>query len=140
LLLAANVQDATDSRDNSSTFYSFNVGDQLKLADWQLTVSGALNKNMSAQINNTSVGPVVNLNRPFLEGKIRSAASFALLKSYTNGTLQSENTNVSLTNTLKVIKKHSFGLNMYYLKSNEVGELGREFSEVRGMINYSYSF
>jgi hypothetical protein len=82
LILSLNAQDATDNQDNSSTFYSFNMGPQMKLlGQWQLAVTASYNRNFSKQIENTSIGPVMNLNRSFKEGKMRSSFSVALLKS-----------------------------------------------------------
>jgi hypothetical protein len=141
LLLAASMQDATDNKGTASTFYTLSVGEQMKLAkQWQLTISGCYNKNLSAAQENTSVGPVMNLNRAFLEGKIRSAFSMALLNSYLSNELKNQVTNVSVTNSLRVAKKHSFAVNIYYLKNKETGEEGKEFSEIRAMFNYNYSF
>lgn len=140
LLLSANAQDATDNQDNASTFYSFNLGQQMKLLSlWQLAITASYNRNISKLMENTSVGPVMNLNRSFSEGKMRSSFSVALLKSFTEGILRSEVMNMSLTNSMRVAKKHSFGVNIYYLNNNEKGEQGRKFSEVRGMVNYNYS-
>ena len=140
LLLSANAQDATDNQDNASTFYSFNLGQQMKiLGQWQLAVTASYNRNISKLMENTSVGPVMNLNRSFSEGKMRSSFSVALLKSFTEGILRSDVMNMSLTNSMRVAKKHSFGVNIYYLNNNETGEHGRKFSEVRGMLNYNYS-
>jgi hypothetical protein len=81
----------------------------------------------------------MNLNRSFKEGKMRSSFSVALLKSYAGDILQSEVFNMSITNSMKIAKKHSFGVNFYYLNNNQLGEQGRKFSEVRGMVNYNYS-
>lgn len=141
LLLSSNIQDATDSENNSSTFYSVSVGEQMKvLKEWQLGISGAYNKNYSAAFENTTMGPVLNLSRPFMEGKIRSAFSVALLNSYLGDRLQSKVTNVSLTNNIRVAKKHSFAINGYYLKNEDTSAEGRKYSEIRGMLNYNYSF
>lgn len=141
LFLAASMQDATDNRNTASTFYSLSAGEQMKLAQhWQVSISGCYNKNYSSMFHNTSVGPLLNLNRAFMEGKIRSAFSVAFLNSYLNDKLQSQVTNVSITNNLRVAKKHSFAVNLYYLKNKETSEEGKEFSEIRAMFNYNYSF
>ena len=140
LILSLNAQDATDNQNNSSTFYSFNLGEQMKLlGQWQVAITASYNRNFSNQIENTSIGPVMNLNRSFKEGKMRSSFSAAFLKSFTGDILQSEVINMSLTNSLKIAKKHAFGVNLYYLKNNQLGEQGKKFSEMRGMVNYNYS-
>jgi hypothetical protein len=141
LMLSSNIQDATDNQNNSSTFYSLSIGEQMKiLREWQFGVSGAYNKNYSAGFENTTLGPVINLSRPFMEGKIRSAFSIAMLNSYLGDRLQSKITNMSLTNNLRVGKKHSFAINAYYLINEDTSAEGRKFSEIRGMLNYNYSF
>lgn len=141
LMVSANVQDATDSQQNASTFYSLNVGHQMKIANqWQFALSAAYNKNYSAQMENTSVGPVANLSRSFLEGKVRSACAVAMLNSYMGNSIQSKVTNISVTNNFRVAKKHSFAVNIYYLNNEGMGEQARKFSEIRGMFNYGYNF
>jgi hypothetical protein len=141
LLLSGSMQEATDNNGTASTFYSLSLGEQMKVAQvWQLTLSGAYNKNFTSGNENSSIGPVMNLNRAFLEGKIRSALGVAVLNSYTGSTQVSQVQNLSLTNSLRVAKKHSFAVNLYYLKNKEVSEEGTDFSEIRAMVNYNYSF
>ena len=141
LFLSANIQDATDSQNNSSTFYNLNAGQQMKIAgDWQFSLSGSYNKNYSELFENTSIGPVAGVNRTFLEGKIRSSFSAAWLNAYLGNQLQSQVLNIRWSNSLRVAKKHAFAVNIYYLNNNELGEDPRKFSEFRGMVNYNYSF
>lgn len=141
VMLAVNAQDATDSDYNDSHFYSLSVGNQLKvLKEWSIGISATYNRNMSQQIENASAGPVLNINRSFREGKIRSAASVAYLTAYVQNDLQSKVMNASLTNSLRVGKKHSFGINAYYLRSEDVSVDGKTFSEIRGIVNYNYNF
>lgn len=141
LLLSGSMQEATDNNGTASTFYSLSLGEQMKIARvWQLTVTGAYNKNFTSGIENSSIGPVLNLNRAFLEGKIRSSMGVAVLNSYNDEKRVSQVRNFSLTNNLRVGKKHSFALNFYYLKNIDMSAEGREFSEIRAMVNYNYSF
>jgi hypothetical protein len=141
LMLSANIQDATDSRNNSSTFYSFTFGDQIKVAQvWNVSVAASMNKNTSAQFNNVSAGPIFGINRSFLKNQLRSSASVTFLRSFQNATLLSNTANAMITNSIRLARKHSIALNCYYLKTAEYGERGRHFSEVRGMVNYGYTF
>lgn len=140
LFLSGSFQDATDSNDNSSTFFSLNIGQQMKISThWQFSVSASFNRNKSELFNNLSTGPVLSLNRSFLEGKVRSSLSAALLRSYLKGELQSDVKNIRLTNSLRIVKKHSVSINLYYLNNHfRAGEV-KKYSEYRGMINYNYS-
>ena len=141
LVLSANIQDATDSRNNSSTFYSLSFGDQIKLAQvWNVSIAASMNKNTSAQVNNVSAGPIFCINRTFFKNQLRSSASVTLLRSFQNAALLSNTANAMITNSIRVAKKHSVALNCYYLKTDETGEKGRHFSEVRAMVNYGYTF
>lgn len=142
LFIAASLQDASDNGDNASTFLNLNVGEQMKIADnWQVSISASYNRNQSELFENTSLGPVANVNRAFLEGRLRSAFSATLLKSFLDGTLQSDVMNFSWANTAKVAKKHNVSVNIYYLNSRSVlEEEETTFGEFRGIINYTYSF
>jgi hypothetical protein len=141
LLVTANVQDATDSDNNASTFYTLTVGHQMKInGDWQFVANGSYNKNMAQGFTNTSIGPSININKAFNEGRVRSALNIAMLNSYMNGSKQSDVKNIGITNNLKVGKSHSFAINVYYLQNKQTGELGKTFSEIRGMFNYNYNF
>jgi len=141
LFVAASLQDAFDSGNNASTFFNMNIGQQMKIAEqWQLSVSASFNKNKSALFENISTGPVMSINRSFLEGKIRTALSSAFLRSYLEGELQSEVINVSWTNNFKVGKKHGVSVNAYYLNNKLLAEDTSTYGEFRGMVNYNYSF
>lgn len=141
LTLSANLQDAKDNQHNSSTFYNLNIGQQMKIASqWQLGISGAYNRNNSALQVNTSYGPVININRSFLKGKVRSGCSGVWLNSFINETQQGEIMNVTMTNNFKVGKKHSLAANVYYLNNKDRSAQGKNFSEIRAMLNYGYSF
>lgn len=140
LMLSASIQDATDNNGTASTFYTFSLGDQMKIAQaWQFTLSGAYNKNISTGIENSSTGPVLNLNRSFQQGKVRSALGVAVLNAYNGRTKVSQVQNLSLTNNIRIAKKHSFAANLYYLKNSFQSEEGTDFSEIRAMVNYNYS-
>ena len=141
LMLSVNAQDATDSDYNDSQFYSLSLGNQLKiLKEWSVGVSATYNRNISREIENASAGPVLNVNRSFRQGKVRSAAALAYLTAYVQDELQSKVLNASLTNSFKVGKKHAFGINAYYLRSEDISIDGKTFSEIRGIINYNYNF
>ncbi len=141
LILAANVQDATDSDHNASTFYTLTAGHQMKIGgDWQFVANGCYNKNMAQGFTNTSIGPSININKAFSEGRVRSALNVAMLNSYMNGSKQSDVKNIGITNNLRVGKNHSFAVNVYYLHNKQTGEQGKTFSEIRGMFNYNYNF
>jgi hypothetical protein len=140
-MLSANMQDATDSDENSTTFYAFTVGNQIKIArEWNVSLSAVYNKNVAEGFDNTSMGPLLNINRSFSEGKFRSAFSATMLNSYLNDSLQNKVLNASMTNNIRVGKKHSFAVNLYYLKSEQAGVEGKSFSETRAMFNYNYNF
>jgi hypothetical protein len=141
LLLTANAQDATDSDNNASTFYTLTVGHQMKInGDWQFVANGSYNKNVAQGFTNTSIGPSINVNKAFNEGRVRSALNIAMLNSYANGSKQSDVKNFGITNNLRVGKSHSFAINVYYLLNTQTGEMGKTFSEIRGMFNYNYNF
>lgn len=141
LFLSASIQDAFDSGNNASTFFNLNIGEQMKIAnEWQLSVSASFNRNKSELFENISTGPVLGINRSFLEGKIRTALSSAFLQSYLEGKLQSEVINISWTNGFKVAKKHSVSVSTYYLHNNLKAEEANVYGEFRGIINYNYSF
>jgi hypothetical protein len=107
---------------------------------WQVGLSGAYNRNQSAAFENTSMGPMLNVSSVFREGMIRSSLAGAWLSTYVGKHKQSEVFNASVTNSIRVAKKHAVSINLYYLSNQEIGELGKKFSEVRGMVNYNYSF
>ncbi len=141
LFLNTNIQDATDSEDNSSTFYNLTGGHQVRIAqDWGLTTSYTMNHNKTAGITNVTTGPILAVNRSLLQGKIRTTLSTSLLNAYMAGDLESRIVNVRWVNNLQVGKSHNFSLSSYYLNRDLQGEDPRTISELRVSMNYGYRF
>jgi hypothetical protein len=141
LNFTASAQDATDNNASASQFFSFSLGAQKPLADQlQVRLAGTLNENISKNSRNRSAGPVLNVSNAFVKGKLRSAFSAAMLNAYNNDKLQSKVYNASLTNTMKILKKHSVAFNLYYLVNETEAEGQNDFNELRAMLNYNFSF
>jgi hypothetical protein len=141
IIANVNLQDVTDNTAASSQFISLSLGCQRQATQQlQYGISGTLNENLSPQIVNRSIGPVANVSQAFLSGKIRSAMSIAMLNSFVNSNLQGRVYNASITNSLKVAKKHSVAVNVYYLINKSQSVEQPDFNELRAMINYNFSF
>lgn len=141
-------QDASDKQggveqNSGSQFYMANAAYSLNIVPQNMAVTVAFNynKNQTADINATTMGPTIGVNRTFFEKKMRSAASVSMNNAYTNSTLTNRVVNLRLTGSYSLKKKHSFNLSMVALNRETKREEGAQaFTEFTGTFGYSYRF
>ncbi|MEO9964867.1 MAG: hypothetical protein ABJF11_03710 [Reichenbachiella sp.] len=139
LFLSSSIQDATDSESNSSTFYNATLGHQVRIGNaWSLGLTYTYNRNQSVGLVSVTTGPILTVGRSFFENKMRTSISGSLLNSYVQNSLESTVNNVRWMNSLRVGKKHSFSVSVYYLNKHLKEEDAEVINEIRGGVNYSY--
>ena len=116
----------------------------------KLTASASYNMMTfgTADQQTRSHGPTLNLQRPFLNNKIRSGLSCTLMNSKTNDQ-SSKTTVLRFTNSYSPIKKHTVQFNLSYSRMNrpDMSEQTEEgdpphivSGELRAALNYSVNF
>lgn len=139
IFMSSSIQDATDSEDNSSTFYNATLGHQMNMGNgWTFGLTYTYNRNLSIGIASVTTGPVATVGRSFFENKMRTSLSGSLLNAYVDGELESKVNNVRWINSIRVGKKHTFSMSVFYLNKNVNDEEKSVVNEIRGGVNYSY--
>src|SRR5690606_24485855 len=98
------------------------------------------NSNTVAAIENLSVGPTVSASKLLIQRKVRSTFTSSYIRSFQSGELLSENITARIACNYATKTKHTFGVDLSWLKRISDIENIPTFSEFRGGITYNYSF
>lgn len=142
LFINGSIQDAQDNQQTNSIFYNLNSGLQLQpLPNLKTVLSVTYNRNESMLAQNTTLGPVLSVGRNFLQNKLNTSLSVNFLSNYLNGDQIGETTSIRFNSNMKVHKKQSLTLSVFYVTSESRTDLEQnQFNEIRGSLNYSYRF
>ncbi len=139
LFVSANLQDASDNQGNSSQFKSANAGYSFKIGEvWSANASFTVNHSEAADFANLTMGPVLGINRAFLDNKLRSNVSFSTLNSYLNGTAESFINNIRCSANWTPAKRHSVSVNTFYILKNARSGEGQSLQELRATLSYGF--
>ncbi len=138
--IAANEQEGNP--DSGSEFYNGNIAYSLSLVPQNMSfnVSAIANYTEMPGAYNFMAGPMVSVSRLFFEKTLRTTASIAWNRTYTNEVLINEvfNFRVNAAYTLK--KKHRFSLSMITLNRSNKTQNANSFTEFTATLGYSFSF
>lgn len=139
LYVSCNLQDASDNQGNGSLFKSANAGYSFKIGEfWSTNTSFTVNQSVASGFSNLTLGPVVGVNRSFLDNKMRSNLSLSLLNSYIDKTRDSHIDNVRWSASWTPSKRHTVSLNTFYMLKNSSAEETGTVQEWRGTLNYAF--
>ncbi len=136
---SGNVQEATNSERNTSTFLSSIIGVQKKFGEWSVNVSGSSNQNRTETYENLTIGPTTSVNRSFLKGQYRFTVSASFLSVIVDEKTESNVTNYRVTGNIRPWKKHSVAVSAFYMTRNMFLESDiEEIKEFRASVNYAF--
>lgn len=142
ITLNTSFQNADDNQDSESTFYNGNIGYSTNITDKDFSFSTNINVN-SNEVNglrNLSGGPSAMINKFLLEKKVKLSFSTSVLQTYNSGNLTNTNFINRINGAYQLKNKHTFSLDMSFLKRDAEVESVMSFSEFRGGLTYNYNF
>jgi hypothetical protein len=142
IILNNAYQVASDNQNNKSVFYNINAGYQVNSTPSNLNynINVNLNSNQVADIKNISAGPTATISKLFFNKKIKSNVSTACLQSYQSGDRISTTITARAGCSYATQTKHTFGLDISWLRRTSDLETSPSFSEFRAGVTYNYSF
>lgn len=142
LLVNGNYQTASDNQANNSVFYNGNAGYQLTntINNANFNANVNVNANEVGGIKNVSGGPTFNAGKKFLEKKIQCNTSVSYIRAYQADRKLSDNLTTRLTGRYANQHRHTFGVDVSWLKRTSYTETTASFTEFRGGITYQYGF
>lgn len=143
-LSAQNSSDEQNGVDQGSgnRFYNLNTSWALQLLPQNMSMTVAFNasKNDAGEIQTTTLGPTVAVNRSFLEKKLRGTLSLSYNQTQSNGELVNRVTNARANASYTLKEKHNFNLSIIVLNRGAAGSNPNPFTEYTTTFSYSYSF
>jgi len=144
----ASYQQASDEQggveqSSGSQFYTLNGAYSMNIVPRNMSVTVAFNynNNKAGDLNSTTTGPTLAVNRTFLDKKLRSSASVSLNNAYTASLLTNRIINGRVSGSYSVEKKHNFTLSLVAINRETLREGASEaFTELTGTFGYSYRF
>jgi hypothetical protein len=142
LSLAGNYQEAYDSGQNNSSFYTANAAYQQVWTPFDLTVStsATLTSSYVANAETIALGPNLAVHKQFFKKALRSGFTVTALRTHTAGSGAGSNFSTRLSNSYRYKKHHSVSLDAVYSARKAPAGGPPSFTEMRGGINYGYSF
>ncbi len=101
------------------------------------TLAGNYNKMQSDVLDLTNIGPTVGIGKDLFEKKIKVGLFNSYLLRTTSGNADGYTYTARLSVGYKFYKKHNISFNTTYVNRKSDTQ---NFSEVRGTVNYRYSF
>ena len=89
---------------------------------------------------NAMLGPMISVNRMFLEKTLRASTSFAWNQTYMNSTLSNTIINFRINATYIYKKMHNFNLSFITLYKTTEKPTKTNLTEYTATLGYSYSF
>lgn len=139
LSFSFNYQDAIVDQIRTSTFYNLNIGYQKQFSASRTTLGSSLMgmHTVSETGDNSNIGPSIMLGRPFMKEKLQLNLMTAYLVSLVDGASGGGITNLSLTGSYSLTKKHKIGfMASDIIKRADTGTT----SEITANASYNYSF
>lgn len=142
LSLNTNFQNADDNQNSESIFYNGNIGYSSNVVDKDFSFSTNLNVNSNEVngLNNLSGGPSATINKLFLDKKVKFTVSASVIQTYNSGSLTNTNIINRINGGYKLKDKHTFSLDMSFLRREAQTEGTASFSEFRGGVTYNFNF
>lgn len=139
--LSYNKSDDKQLAENTlSVFYNANTSLNYQLPSrWGFTGSMNITYNNMGTVSSTTLGPVVGINRDFLDKKLRASTSFSYNNSFTNSLISAKIYNIRFTCNYRILNKHTLTASLVFLNRVAVNQ-SRSFKEFTSNIGYSYYF
>ena len=138
--IAANEQQGNPNA--GSAFYNGNIAYTLNLVPREISITTAFNSSYTEMPNayNAMLGPMISVNRMFLEKTLRASTSFAWNQTYMNSTLSNTIINFRINATYIYKKMHNFNLSFITLYKTTEKPTKTNLTEYTATLGYSYSF
>lgn len=134
----ADIEQPTGAR-----FYNLNSSYTMVLAEKDLTVTAAVNANLTESLNaqNKIYGPSASLRKTMLDRKFTANLTLSYNTAFVNDKRTSEITNIRLSSSYSLKDKHQFDLSMSKINRSTSGaESASTIGEVTIQFGYSYNF
>ena len=107
-----------------------------------LSVNGGINFNQNQTTNGTFMllGPTLGFSKPFFSTKLTVAISASFNKAFQEGSDAGTTINGSSSFQYRLSKSHRLQLTMTALQNKTTFVASREFTEVRFMAGYTFTF
>lgn len=114
----------------------------------QININSSFNYTLfeSENVNSTTMGPVVSIQRPFMDKKINSSLSFSFMNSITDGNNNTTSV-IRLNAAYKVRPKHTLklavsgtGMKRMVPDDDSQAMVQQNSNEIRCTINYAWNF
>ena len=139
LNIAFNYQDAIVNKIRMTSFYNSNIGLQKQFLKSKLSVGASLvgMHNISETGTTSNIGPSAMMGTMLLKDKLQISLVAAYLPSYIDMKSQGSVSNISVTGSYAIFKKHKIAYSISDIIRNV--DTGKN-SELTATLSYSYSF
>lgn len=131
----------TFANTENEVFYANLYVGRIRMQD-NLSVSGGFNFNQNKTANGDAIllGPTLGFSRPFAKTKLMVSLSASFNKAYQQGNDAGSTINASSSLQYRLAKAHRLQLTMTALQNKTTFVAQREFTEVRFMGGYVFTF
>jgi len=129
-----------NTSNNDVLYANFYIG-RIRNRD-NLSVNGGVNFNQNNTVNGTFMllGPTLGFSKPFLSTKLTASISASFNKAFQGGSDAGTTINGSSSFQYRLSKAHRLQLTMTALQNKTTFVASREFTEVRFMAGYTFTF
>lgn len=147
LILNVSFQKATDRQsgeiqNTGSRFINGNIAYTHQVNSLHAGLTLAMNANLSTagDLKSSTAGPTISINKSLLEKKMQTVLSVSYNSQVINEQRNNDVTNVRLTASYRVRRRHNFSLSGIMLDKASKQPSSPDFTEYTGTLGYNFNF